>query len=174
MELSTAPDVHVGYGAQPGLRPDIQWLAVYHGRQNGAVSRNVSCCCLSPFYNSSPYFSSFIRPGCLMNFSLKSRSSRCCVTSLCCRSAASWQTIPMQNHVGEAGIFSRRWFFSMEQRGLSIFWRVRLQLLLNGPVSIDVEAQLDMFIRKNSPAQSKHLFAHYIGAFPLVWVMSWC
>jgi len=38
-----------------------------------------------------------------------------------------------------------------------------LQLLLNGPVSVDLEAQLDLFIRKNSPTQAKHLFAHYIG-----------
>ena len=39
-------------------------------------------------------------------------------------------------------------------------------MLLNGAVSHDAEAQLDLFIRKNSPTQAKHLFAHYIGAPP--------
>jgi hypothetical protein len=43
-----------------------------------------------------------------------------------------------------------------------------LQLLLNGAVSVDLEAHLDLFIRKNSPTQDKHLFAHYIGALALV------
>jgi hypothetical protein len=43
-----------------------------------------------------------------------------------------------------------------------------LQVLLNGPVSVDLEAHLDLFIRKNSPAQASHLFAHYIGAFAVV------
>jgi hypothetical protein len=39
-----------------------------------------------------------------------------------------------------------------------------MQVLLNGPVSIDLEAQLDLFIRRNSPSQAKHLFAHYVGS----------
>jgi hypothetical protein len=41
-------------------------------------------------------------------------------------------------------------------------------VLLNGPVSHDVEAQLDLFIRKHSPTQAKQLFAHYIGALPRI------
>ena len=41
-------------------------------------------------------------------------------------------------------------------------------MLLNGPVSHDVEAQLDLFIRKHSPTQAKQLFAHYIGALPRI------